>query len=363
MSNNDNANRKELDQQIGRVGKQLAQEKDQKRRQNLRDQGRNLVRRRSYHVDDNEIVSYANRKEEVFDDLMNVFLDDEWKPFPKDKVNRQIDRKKEDKETNNARQIADSQAKNMRAVSNYRTKMTDPHDANQKFVGNDRKKNIDRIIKHDDERAEALRKMEKQVTKQKKASSEGDREKAQKHYNKAVKHHKKSENARQRGNAMKAVKKSYERSKREDEEKQAEVNRKSKEDRRKAKRMLDATNLEKAYEKPAAKGATKGGFKKEAMNYTNWLDSCTDPLYEVKGALPKCPPGYKYSPQQKQCVPKTDKDDVRKDKGGSKDSNPSNGPGYNVWGRTGVNGDGYAWAEPNNWDTDAYDGPSGGMYN
>ena len=99
------------------------------------------------------------------------------------------------------------------------------------------------------------------------------------------------------------------------------------------------------------------------MNFTEWCDSLVEPIYEVKGALPKCPPGYRYSREQKQCVPKTEKDDVRVGKGGGKDSNPSNGPGYNVWGRTGVNGDGYAYAEPDNWDTDAYQGPSGGMYN
>ena len=99
------------------------------------------------------------------------------------------------------------------------------------------------------------------------------------------------------------------------------------------------------------------------MNYTEWCDSLVEPIYEVKGALPKCPPGYRYSREQKQCVPKTEKDDVRQGKGSGKDSNPSNGPGYNVWGRTGVNGDGYAYAEPDNWDTDAYQGPSGGMYN
>ena len=153
--------------------------------------------------------------------------------------------------------------------------------------------------------------------------------------------------------------------------KQAKINRKSKEDRAKAKSALKASQerekkaapLERAYKKPAVKGATKGGFKKEAMNFTDWLDSCTDPLYEVKGSLPKCPPGYRYSMEQKQCVPKTEKDDVRNNKGGSKESKPSNAPGYNVWGRTGVNGDGYAWAEPNNWDTDAYDGPSIGNYN
>jgi hypothetical protein len=102
---------------------------------------------------------------------------------------------------------------------------------------------------------------------------------------------------------------------------------------------------------------------REALNFSEWCESLTKPLYEVKGDLPKCPPGYRYSKEQKQCVPKTEKDDVRVNKGGSKDSEPRNAPGYNVWGRTGVNGDGYAWAEPNNWDTDAYEGPSGGAYN
>ena len=163
MTNNDKAVRGELDQQIGSVGKRLAREKDENKRRQLRDQGRNLVRRRSYHVDDNEIVSYANRK--------------------------------------------------------------------------------------------------------------------------------------------------------------------------------------------------------EAMNFTEYCDACCEPIFEVKDALPKCPPGYRYSREQKQCVPKTEKDDVRLNKGGSKDSNPSNGPSYNVWGRTGVNGDGYAWAEPNDYDGNYYDGPSGGYYN
>ena len=51
----------------------------------------------------------------------------------------------------------------------------------------------------------------------------------------------------------------------------------------------------------------------------------------------------KYSVEQKLvCVPKTEKDDVRNNKGGSKESKPANSPGFNVWGHTGVNGDGYA---------------------
>jgi hypothetical protein len=99
------------------------------------------------------------------------------------------------------------------------------------------------------------------------------------------------------------------------------------------------------------------------MNYTEYCESLCDPLYEVKGALPKCPPGYKYSKEQKQCVPKSDKDDVRANRGGSNDSKPENAPGYNVWGKTGVNGDGYAYGEPNNYEGNYYDGPSFGNYN
>ena len=113
----------------------------------------------------------------------------------------------------------------------------------------------------------------------------------------------------------------------------------------------------------ATEDELEGESMREAMNFTDWCESLAEPIYEVKGALPKCPPGYRYSMEQKQCVPKTEKDDVRNNKGGSKESKPSNAPGYNVWGRTGINGDGYAWAEPNNWDTDAYDGPSIGNYN
>ena len=93
----------------------------------------------------------------------------------------------------------------------------------------------------------------------------------------------------------------------------------------------------------------------KTLNFTEFCDSFCDPLYEAQGKAPKCPPGYKYNREQKQCVPKSEKDDVRKDKG-SKDSKPGNGPSYNVWGSTGVNGDGYAWAEPNNWGS----GGSGG---
>ena len=88
------------------------------------------------------------------------------------------------------------------------------------------------------------------------------------------------------------------------------------------------------------------------MNYTEYLESLTQPIYEADG-LPKCPPGYRYSAKQKQCVPKTAKDDIRPNKGGGKDSKPENMAGFNVWGKTGINGDGYAWEEGGKWGDNA----------
>ena len=297
MSNNDTANRKELDQQIGRVGKQLAQEKDQKRRQNLRDQARNLVRRRSYHVDDNEIVSYANRKESVlllslWDDLTEAdAYDGKNKTFHDKVMGKEEEKKKDKKKNQKLNMIVKDRPESERA----------PREVDKAF---------DRIMKFG--RKHPLRVRQGSTT-----TADGERE------------HTPPLETRSRYDYVSP----------------AEMQKKRNEQRKDQQRRMQQSNV------------------KETMNFTDYCDSLVEPIFEVKGALPKCPPGYKYSPQQKQCVPKTDKDDVRKDKGGSKDSNPSNGPGYNVWGRTGVNGDGYAWAEPNNWDTDAYDGPSGGMYN
>ena len=54
--------------------------------------------------------------------------------------------------------------------------------------------------------------------------------------------------------------------------------------------------------------------------------------------------------ETKHCVPKTREDDVTNSNG--RDASPENGPSYRTWGRTGINGDGYAWAERNNWGGD-----------
>ena len=79
------------------------------------------------------------------------------------------------------------------------------------------------------------------------------------------------------------------------------------------------------------------------MNFTEWLDSLTDPLYEANG-VEMCPPGYKYNKKTMRCEPKTGKDDVSGSK--KKDSNPENGPGFNVIGSHGMNGAPYAYEEP-----------------
>ena len=90
------------------------------------------------------------------------------------------------------------------------------------------------------------------------------------------------------------------------------------------------------------------------MNFSEFLDKTegVEPVLTIEDAreneVKVCPKGYRMDLKTKRCVPKTDKDDVRSGRG-QKDSHPNNGPGYNVWGRTGVNGDGYAWAERNDW--------------
>ena len=72
-----------------------------------------------------------------------------------------------------------------------------------------------------------------------------------------------------------------------------------------------------------------------------------------KGRKLACPTGYYWDPKELQCKPKRSVDDVRANQGGSRDSHPSHGPSYNTWGRTGVNGDGYAWEEPSGWGSES----------
>jgi septal ring factor EnvC (AmiA/AmiB activator) len=95
-------------------------------------------------------------------------------------------------------------------------------------------------------------------------------------------------------------------------DKQAEHNKKVKslkksmkktdvEDRKKAEKSAEA-KPEKRKRMKADR--PKNTIKKEAMDFTDFLNQ-TDPLYEVKGEMPKCPPGYKWNPKTMRCEPKT----------------------------------------------------------
>lgn len=82
----------------------------------------------------------------------------------------------------------------------------------------------------------------------------------------------------------------------------------------------------------------------EAMDFTEfckYLDEQEKELtYEAK--LPQCPPGYVYSRERKDCIPKTEKDKVS---GRLNTNNTHSGASYKVFGRTGLNGDGYAFED------------------
>ena len=83
------------------------------------------------------------------------------------------------------------------------------------------------------------------------------------------------------------------------------------------------------------------------MNFSefkDYLEDTQDPLYQVEGKLPQCPPGYVWSAKRKDCIPKTEKDKVSGRLQDNKDTLNSNS--FTVWGRTGLNGDGYAYEEP-----------------
>jgi len=140
--------------------------------------------------------------------------------------------------------------------------------------------------------------------------------------------------------------------KKSDIDKQAEINRKSKEDRAKAKSSLNRASLESSLKSKPKREKIKGPkikntIKKESMNFTEFLDSAVHPLYEKEGEIPKCPPGYRFDKEMMMCVPKTQKDAIGdSQKQGNKDLKPGNGAGYNVWGNSGYSGAGFAWEEP-----------------
>lgn len=101
--------------------------------------------------------------------------------------------------------------------------------------------------------------------------------------------------------------------------------------------------------------------ERNSAMYSEWLehlDKAVPPLYQVEGKLPQCPPGYMYDRKRKDCLPKTEKDKIS----GKLNTNNNDGPGgahFNVWGKTGINGDGYAYEDPPGTDINSshWDGP------
>ena len=266
----------------------------------------------------------------------DYLMDEGWKPFPKDKVARKIEKKRGENMMK-----ADRQAHEMQATSNYRTKMTDPSKARQSRIGKDAAKTDDVMHKHFEKANQAKAKERKQDAKAEKAINKGKKKKYEKHDEKSYKHALEAHKHGKRGRGISSVAFTDRRSSNEDDRKQAEHNKKDKEARQKAKSALNRANLEKAYKDSPS--------MKESLNFTEFLEAIegVEPIYQVEGEMPKCPRGHRWDMESKRCVPKRERDSVSPD--GRKDNKPENGPSYNVWGRTGVNGDGYAWAEPNNW--------------
>jgi len=87
------------------------------------------------------------------------------------------------------------------------------------------------------------------------------------------------------------------------------------------------------------------------MNYSEYCEhikQTKDPLYQVEGDIPRCPPGYIFDRKKMDCVPKSKKDDIKGKLGDDKRDNKPGNTSFNVWGKTGVNGDGYAWEDRSN---------------
>ena len=118
-------------------------------------------------------------------------------------------------------------------------------------------------------------------------------------------------------------------------------------------RKLVNKKLEKDFKKTAKKGEYPK-IEEQVMNFSEYCQSVTKPLYEADG-VPHCPPGYRFDAKQMMCVPKTEKDNVTNQKGTSdkKDMSPENMPGFNTIGSHGQNGSPHAYEEsrygPNPW--------------
>lgn len=79
------------------------------------------------------------------------------------------------------------------------------------------------------------------------------------------------------------------------------------------------------------------------MNFSEFCESLSEPLYEKKGET-KCKSGYTYNKKLGKCVPEVDGKNRAGENPGDK-TLPGGYGSFNVWGATGLNGDGYALEE------------------
>ena len=77
------------------------------------------------------------------------------------------------------------------------------------------------------------------------------------------------------------------------------------------------------------------------MDFSNFLKSAVPPLYEAEGKEPTCPKGFKWDKAAGCCMPHTPKGEESSNPGEQALPNTNN---YNVWGATGIDGDGWAIA-------------------
>ena len=267
-----------------------------------------------------------------------VELMEEWKPFPTDRVNRQIEKKEKTGDSYDKKS-----AKVMKAVRDYKTKTTDFHKADQKYTGSDRDATL---AKEKESYAKAFKAGDKYA----KAADKADRKGTKKAENKAEKLRTKYNKKAAKAQSQAAVRTSRDKATKAEDRQQEEINKKSQADRKTAEGMMNRANLEKAAKAKPQRQRIKGPkikntMKKESLDFTQFLDAVVPPLYEAEGELPKCPPGYRYDPKMKMCVPKTPKDSVGPNQRQDKDMKPGNGASYNVWGAKGWGGDGYAFEE------------------
>lgn len=79
------------------------------------------------------------------------------------------------------------------------------------------------------------------------------------------------------------------------------------------------------------------------MNFSEFCESMQDPLYEKKGDNPKCEAGYTWNEKLGKCVPERNKNHAGENPGQRYLPNPVGG--FDVFGSTGIDGDGYAMEE------------------